>query len=198
MLTRNSGVSHAASIPRGDLSETDRASLQTFVHRGRDNVRTLTRARILLKLAEGWTEAELSAAFDVCRNIRVRVWHGYLEGGLEAVLPTRCAMSSPKCSCLFSACLLARQGWEARQREKKWRDARKKEKKEPGSEGRSSKADRYPSQDAEGAMRLMLRGIPCRTSVLQRPLARSDPFTTCSLSILGVKGKDGRVRQLFV
>jgi hypothetical protein len=137
------------------------------------------------------SEAPRFVAFDVHKSY---VLVAALDATLQVVLapPTRCAMSSPKCSCLFSGCLLARQGWEARQREKKWRDARKKEKKERGSEGRSSKADRYPSQDAEGAMRLMLRGIPCRTSVLQRPLARTDPCTTCSLSILGVTGKDGR------
>src|SRR5215472_18921250 len=68
------------------LSETDRASLQTLVHRGRTNPRTLTRAHLLLKLAEGWTEAELCAAFDVCRNTVVGVRRRYTEGGLEAVL----------------------------------------------------------------------------------------------------------------
>ena len=75
-----------SSSPSLTLSETDRASLQTFVHRGRSTARTLTRAHILLKLAEGWTEAELCAAFDVCRNTVVRVGQRYLEGGLEAVL----------------------------------------------------------------------------------------------------------------
>jgi transposase len=74
------------SSPSLTLSETDQASLQTFVHRGRANARTLTRAHILLKLAEGWSEAELCAAFDVCRNTVVRVLQRYLEGGLEAVL----------------------------------------------------------------------------------------------------------------
>jgi transposase len=72
--------------PSVSLSETDRASLQTFVHRGRANARTLTRARLLLKLSEGWTEAELCAAFDVCRNTVVGVRRRYIEGGLEAVL----------------------------------------------------------------------------------------------------------------
>ena len=72
--------------PSLTLSETDRASLQTFVHRGRANARTLTRAYILLKLAEGWTEAEVCVAFDVCRNTVVRVRQHYTEGGLEAVL----------------------------------------------------------------------------------------------------------------
>ena len=74
------------SSPSLTLSETDQAALQTFVHRGRANARTLTRARILLKLAEGWTEADLCDAFDVCRNTVVRVRQRYTEGGLEAVL----------------------------------------------------------------------------------------------------------------
>jgi transposase len=74
------------SSPSLTLPDTDQASLQTFVHRGRTNARTLTRAHLLLKLAEGWTEAELCAAFDVCRNTVVRVRQRYLEGGLEAVL----------------------------------------------------------------------------------------------------------------
>lgn len=74
------------SSPSLTLSETDQASLQTFVHRGRANARTLTRARILLKLDEGWNEAELCAAFDVCRNTIVRVRQRYTKGGLEAVL----------------------------------------------------------------------------------------------------------------
>src|ERR1051326_1487633 len=75
----------SSSVPL-PLSETDQASLQTFVHRGRANARTLTRARILLKLAEGWSEAEVCDAFDICRNTIVRVRQRYLEGGLEAVL----------------------------------------------------------------------------------------------------------------
>jgi len=33
------------------LSETDRASLQTFIHVGKANARTFTRARVLLKAA---------------------------------------------------------------------------------------------------------------------------------------------------
>lgn len=68
------------------LSETDRASLQTFVHTGRANARTFTRARILLKAVEGWTDEELCEAFDIRRNTSIRVRQLYLEGGLEAVL----------------------------------------------------------------------------------------------------------------
>src|SRR2546427_12058622 len=68
------------------LSETDRASLYTFIHAGKANARTFTRARILLKADEGWTDQQICAAFDVSRNTSIRVRQLYLEGGLEAVL----------------------------------------------------------------------------------------------------------------
>ena len=42
------------------LSETDRASLQIFVHRGRANARTLTRARIL---RQRWPRAGARPSF---------------------------------------------------------------------------------------------------------------------------------------
>ena len=68
------------------LSETDRASLQTFIHMGKANARTHTRARVLLKAAEGWTDAEICEVFDISRNTSIRVRQVYLDAGLEAVL----------------------------------------------------------------------------------------------------------------
>lgn len=68
------------------LSQTDRASLYTFIHAGKANARTFTRARILLKADEGWSDQQICAAFDVSRNTSIRVRQLYLEGGLEAVL----------------------------------------------------------------------------------------------------------------
>jgi transposase len=68
------------------LSQTDRASLQTFIHAGKANARTFTRARVLLKAAEGWTDAQICDALDISRNTSIRVRQLYLEGGLEAVL----------------------------------------------------------------------------------------------------------------
>lgn len=68
------------------LSETDRASLQTFIHAGKANARTFTRARVLLKAAEGWTDAQICQAFDISRNTAIRVRELYVDGGLEAVL----------------------------------------------------------------------------------------------------------------
>ena len=68
------------------LPETDRASLQTFIHAGKANARTFARARVLLKAAEGWTDQEICAALDISRNTSIRVRQLYLDGGLEAVL----------------------------------------------------------------------------------------------------------------
>jgi transposase len=68
------------------LSESDRASLHTFIHAGKANARTFTRARALLKAAEGWSDQQICAALDISRNTSIRVRQLYLEGGLEAVL----------------------------------------------------------------------------------------------------------------
>lgn len=68
------------------LSESERASLHTFLHAGKANARTFTRARILLKADEGWTDQQICAAFDVSRNTSIRMRQLYLEGGLDAVL----------------------------------------------------------------------------------------------------------------
>lgn len=71
------------------LSDDERAHLQTFVHRGRANARTLTRAHILLKLDAGWCEAAIRDAFAVGASTIWRVRQRHAAGGLEAVLHDR-------------------------------------------------------------------------------------------------------------
>jgi transposase len=68
------------------LSDADRACLHTVVHRGHISARTRTRAQVLLKLGEGWSDLALAHAFDVCRNTVKRVRARFLEGGVDAVL----------------------------------------------------------------------------------------------------------------
>jgi transposase len=72
--------------PAVTLTEEERTTLETFVHRGKANTRTITRARILLKSAEGWSTSELAAAFDVCEATVTNVRRRFTQGGLEAVL----------------------------------------------------------------------------------------------------------------
>lgn len=68
------------------LSEDERDHVRVFVRRGKAVARTLTRARVLLKSDEGWTDAEIAEALDITeqtiRNIRQR----FRSGGVEAVL----------------------------------------------------------------------------------------------------------------
>ena len=72
--------------PAVTLSSEERTTLESFVHRGKANASTITRARILLKSAEGWSSAELAAAFDVCEATVTNVRGRFAKGGLEAVL----------------------------------------------------------------------------------------------------------------
>src|SRR5436305_1290388 len=72
--------------PAVTLTDDERTTLETFVHRGKANTRTLTRARILLKSADGWSTAALAAAFDVCEATVTNVRRRFAQGRLEAVL----------------------------------------------------------------------------------------------------------------
>src|SRR5712692_4724574 len=68
------------------LSEDERTHLEVCVRRGKANARTLTRARVLLKCDEDWSNGDIAEAFGVSdqtiRNVRQR----YGAGGVEAVL----------------------------------------------------------------------------------------------------------------
>src|SRR5215831_5949796 len=68
------------------LTVDERETLEAFVHRGKANVRTLTRARILLKSADGWSTAALAEALDVCQATVANVRRRFAQGGLEVVL----------------------------------------------------------------------------------------------------------------
>ena len=68
------------------LTDDEHTTLETFVHRGKANARNITRARILLKSAEGWSSSALATAFDVCEATVTNVRGRFAQGGLEAVL----------------------------------------------------------------------------------------------------------------
>ena len=67
------------------LTDNERTILETFVHRGKAHARTLTRARLLLKSADGWSTSALVTAFDVCEATVTNVRRRFTQGGLEAV-----------------------------------------------------------------------------------------------------------------
>lgn len=76
----------AATSPTISLSASDRERLYVYVHRGHSSARTRTRAQVLLKLGEGWSDAAVCQAFDVCRNTVKQVRARFATGGVEAVL----------------------------------------------------------------------------------------------------------------
>jgi transposase len=75
-----------------ELTEDERAYLQTWVHRGHATARIQTRARSLLQLAAGWRDVEIARTLGVGVGVGVGVGTVYntrqrfLEGGLEVVL----------------------------------------------------------------------------------------------------------------
>ncbi len=78
--------------PAVTLTSEERMTLETFVHRGKANTRTLTRAHILLKSAEGWSTAELAAAFDVCVRRRSPMCEGVSpKGDWRRSCTTKCS-----------------------------------------------------------------------------------------------------------
>ncbi|HEY7356311.1 MAG TPA: helix-turn-helix domain-containing protein [Ktedonobacterales bacterium] len=68
------------------LTPQDQAILRAFIQQAKANGRTLTRARVLLKASEGWSDADLVRAFDVDQTTVRRVRQRFQQGGLPAVL----------------------------------------------------------------------------------------------------------------
>ena len=106
--TRKSSMQHPIPVT---LSETDRASLQTFIHTGKASARVFARAYALLKAAEGWTDAQIYEAFGISRNTSIKVRRTYLEGGLVVRSMQRghlwrganarfCGLTSPSETCV--------------------------------------------------------------------------------------------------
>ena len=73
------------------LTCEEQATLEAVVHRGKANARTVTRARILLKSADGWSTAALAEALDVCQatvtNVRRRFAEARTGDGLARYSP---------------------------------------------------------------------------------------------------------------
>jgi transposase len=68
------------------LTEDERTYLQTWAHRGHAAARIQTRARILLKLAEGWRDVEIARALEVGVGTVYNTRQRFLAGGVAAVL----------------------------------------------------------------------------------------------------------------
>ena len=71
------------------LPAEERRRLGQLIKTGRSSARAITRARILLKIDEGWTAPQAAAALDVSERTVFRTKRRYAEEGLEGVLGHR-------------------------------------------------------------------------------------------------------------
>ena len=71
------------------LSSPEKGRLQKMIRSGRSSAQAITRARILLKIDEGWTASQVTAALDISERTVIRAKKRYAEEGLEEVLRHR-------------------------------------------------------------------------------------------------------------
>ena len=71
------------------LTESERDELNRLIRAGKHSVRIVTRARILLKVDEGWTAPQVAAALDVSEGTVYRIKRRYAAEGLDGVLHDR-------------------------------------------------------------------------------------------------------------
>ncbi len=71
------------------LSDEERRELASTVHHGTAKTRVLTRARILLKSADGWSLQQIATALEVSAATISNVRRRFHEGGVERVLRDR-------------------------------------------------------------------------------------------------------------
>jgi transposase len=75
-----------------ELTSRQRAALTRLVATGTGAARTLTHARILLKVdaaGPGWTDPQIAAALDVGLSTVARVRRAFVDGGVDAALHRR-------------------------------------------------------------------------------------------------------------
>jgi len=75
-----------AKLHKVNLPGSEREYLRELVRKGEAKARKLTRARILLKADEGWTDEAVMAALDVSRPTVERIRRRYAQGGLDKAL----------------------------------------------------------------------------------------------------------------
>ena len=71
------------------LTEEERERLNRLIRGGKHAARIVARARILLKIDEGWNAPRLAVALDVAEGTVYRIKRRYADAGLDAVLQDR-------------------------------------------------------------------------------------------------------------
>lgn len=78
------------------LTPDDRQHLEQLVSRGKTSARVITRARILLKAADGATDAQIVDALGTSRATVERVRRRFAEGGRDAAMKDKLQPGRPR------------------------------------------------------------------------------------------------------
>jgi transposase len=68
-----------------DLTEDQRDELENFISSGEHRTQAVTRARILLKVDDGWTDEDISEALDCGVSTVKRMRERFTEDGIAAI-----------------------------------------------------------------------------------------------------------------
>ena len=71
------------------LTSEERGHLRKVIRSGRSSAQVNTRARVLLKLDEGWTAPQVASAKEVTERTVFRIKRRFAEEGLEETLHRR-------------------------------------------------------------------------------------------------------------
>ena len=71
------------------LPTWERKRLRQLIRADRNSARAITRARILMKIDEGWNAPQAAAALEVPERTALRIRRRYVGKGLDGVLRNR-------------------------------------------------------------------------------------------------------------
>jgi transposase len=78
------------------LTDDQRQQLEHVISRGKTSARVITRARILLKAADGWQDAEIVGAVGGSVATVARVRRRFAQDGIDAVLRDKAPPGRPR------------------------------------------------------------------------------------------------------
>jgi len=78
-----------------DLTEEERKELERLVRSGKESARKIRYAQALLKANAGWTDPEISEAFDMSINTVGRVRQRFVQEGMDVALGARSHKPKP-------------------------------------------------------------------------------------------------------
>ena len=103
-----------------DLTADEREQLQQLMRRGKSSSRKLTRARILLKASDGFTDDQIVAALNVGVATVERIRKRFVEAGLDAINERPRPGNKPKLDRKAQARLIAEACSQAPDGRKHW------------------------------------------------------------------------------